>query len=99
MLLSTSTVAADAGGLLKGQEVCTLTGPEGLQAFVHAFKGYVNNTQSLKVDEYPSARLAQGKEGLRASNSAENHFILISGLPLSQAATILRRPMSSRPLS
>ena len=26
-----------------------------LQAFVHAFKGYVNNTQSLKVEEYPTA--------------------------------------------
>ena len=31
------------------------TGPEGISNYVHAFKSYINNTQSIKVEELPSA--------------------------------------------
>ena len=31
------------------------TGPEGISNYVHAFKNYINNTQSIKVEELPSA--------------------------------------------
>ncbi|GAX85788.1 hypothetical protein CEUSTIGMA_g13203.t1 [Chlamydomonas eustigma] len=56
MLLSTSTYSVDTSGILAGQEVCTIAGPRGLKAYVNAFKHYVNNQQTLKIQEMPPTR-------------------------------------------
>lgn len=49
--MGASGPGAAAGGLLSPPVTCSLYGPEGLRQYVHAFKPYVNQEQTLDVQE------------------------------------------------
>ncbi|EFJ44962.1 hypothetical protein VOLCADRAFT_118548, partial [Volvox carteri f. nagariensis] len=53
--MALSVLPADAGGLLSKQVACAVKGPPGLSSYVAAFRNYINQENTVAVEEFDHA--------------------------------------------